>query len=96
MRLVWWCAFYTRVHVPEGTRRVVNLPALRVAMDVLVAAIRARTGSVARVVYAPDPATEAMFGRLPPLTTALGDALGFRHDGSLEALVSRVLAGVER
>jgi hypothetical protein len=44
--------------------------------------------------YAPDARTEALFGRLPALRTPQSEAAGFRHDGSLESLVTRVLGGL--
>jgi nucleoside-diphosphate-sugar epimerase len=83
-----------RVTLDVTSPRILTLPALRVAMADLVAAIAARTGSPSRVGYASDPAIEAQFGRLPPLTTAAADTLGFRHDGSIEQLVERVLIAI--
>ena len=76
--------------------RAFTLPALRVTVAELVAAIARETGSPsALVTYAPDPAIEAQFGRLPPLATPRAAALGFRHDGTLETLVTRALAGLD-
>ena len=70
----------------------VTLPALRVTMRDLVATLGRATGSpVNLVAYAPDAALEAAFGRQPPLTTALGDDTGFRHDGDIDALVASAL-----
>jgi nucleoside-diphosphate-sugar epimerase len=72
--------------------RPITLPALRVATSGLVDAIAAVCGATPAVAYDPDPIVEAQFGRLPPLSTGMADALGFHHDGSLEALVTNVLA----
>ena len=74
-----------------GDRRI-TMAAQRVRMGDLVAAL----GHASFVTYRPDPAVEAAFGRLPPLTTARADALGLRHDGSLEALVAAVFADPDR
>jgi len=65
---------------------VLTIPALRVRMDELVAALG---GS--RVSYEPDAALEAQFGAYPPLSTPAADRLGFRHDGDLATLVKRSL-----
>ncbi|SFK40182.1 NAD-dependent epimerase/dehydratase family protein [Caulobacter sp. UNC279MFTsu5.1] len=82
--------------LPRAPDRALTLPALRVRADDLVAAVAARCGApVDLVAYAPDPTIEVQFGRLPPLATPLADALGFRHDGDLERLVTRALARLE-
>lgn len=71
----------------------VTLPALRVSMRDLVTAIAKATGAdQALASYAPDPVLEAGFGRLPLLSTPAADALGFSHDGTIEALVESALA----
>jgi D-erythronate 2-dehydrogenase len=70
-----------------------NLPALRVRMSDLVAAVAATTGaSTDRVSWDPDAALEAQFGALPPLIARRAEALGFTHDGDLEGLVRSALA----
>lgn len=70
----------------------VTLPALRVTMTELVAAIAHETGvDPALVSYAPDPLLEAGFGSLPPLSTPAAEACGFAHDGTLADLVRRGL-----
>lgn len=75
-----------------GIQRSLNLATQRVAMGELVAALgRQFPQSAAVVEFAPDPETEAQFGRYPPITTALADRLGFRHDGDLDTLVARAL-----
>lgn len=65
---------------------VLTLPALRVRMDELVAALGG-----GKVSYEPDANLEAQFGAYPPLSTPAADRLGFRHDGDLATLVKRVL-----
>ncbi|TWB13983.1 nucleoside-diphosphate-sugar epimerase [Nitrospirillum amazonense] len=71
----------------------VTLPALRVPMGDLIAAIAHRTGTDAGlVVHAPDAALEAAFGAHPPLLTPAAEAAGFHHDGTLDALVESALA----
>ena len=42
--------------------------------------------------YAPDARIEALFGRQPEVHTPLAEAAGFRHDGSVDLLVARVLS----
>ena len=75
-----------------GRRRAFTLPALRLRMDELAAALQRRfPDSLAQVSYRPDPDIEAQFARQPLLTTALADALGFRHDGDIDRLVARAL-----
>ena len=73
----------------------VTLPAVRCTMAELVGETAARAGvDPALVAYAPEPPLEAGFGRQPPLTTAVAEALGFASDGSLAALVEAVLAEI--
>ena len=77
---------------PAASVRAFTLPALRVTMGELVAAVVRRTGcDQALVSFERDAALEAQFGRLPPLETRTADGLGFRHDGDLDALIVRAL-----
>jgi nucleoside-diphosphate-sugar epimerase len=70
-----------------------TLPAVRTSMGALALEAARQTGAdPALVHYDPDAALEAGFGRQPPLETPAADAAGFRHDGSLEALVTSALA----
>jgi D-erythronate 2-dehydrogenase len=71
--------------------RALTLPALRVRIDALVAAIAAQAGRAPQVSYAPDPEIEAAFGRYLPLRTPAADALGFASDGTLDRLVAAAL-----
>ena len=74
-----------------------TLPALRLGMSEVVAALAEATGADPSLVsYDPDPALEAIFASYPPLRTAIADTLGFRHDGSVDELVRAALAGIER
>ncbi len=69
--------------------RAVNLPALRVRMDDLVAAVAQACGTdPALVTYVPDPALQAGFGNQPPLITPAADKAGFIRDADLVALVT--------
>jgi nucleoside-diphosphate-sugar epimerase len=71
----------------RGAPAVLTLPALRVRMGELVAALNGAD----KVSYAQDTALEAQFGAYPPLLTLAADKLGFRHDGDLATLVRRAL-----
>lgn len=81
--------------LPRGLlaeRRALTLPALRVSMQQLADALSKHfQGSVARIDYAPDLELERQFARQPLLVTALADELGFKHDGTVEALVRRAI-----
>jgi nucleoside-diphosphate-sugar epimerase len=78
---------------PPG--RAITLPALRVRIDALIAAISVATGAnPALVAHDPDPLLEAGFAAQPPLYTPAADALGFRHDGTVAALVASALAAL--
>lgn len=75
-----------------GARRALTLPAQNIRFGDLVEALRAHfPDSATRISYAPDPQIEAQFGRQPPLSTPIADALGFVHDGDLATLVARGL-----
>lgn len=81
----------------DATAQAVTLPALRVRFADLVAEIARQTGNDGdRVSYAPDALLEAAFGKQPPLSTPTAERLGFRHDGSLSALVTAALSGLEQ
>ena len=45
-----------------------------------------------RIAYDPDAGLEAVFGSFPPLLATAAERLGFRHDGSADALVRNALA----
>ncbi|MEG3181399.1 NAD-dependent epimerase/dehydratase family protein [Sphingomonas sp. LT1P40] len=72
-------------------RDAVTFPALRVRIGDLVDEL-GRHGDTSGLTFVEDKAIRAMFGSYPPLATPRADALGFRHDGSLEQLVEAVFA----
>lgn len=77
--------------------RAITLPALRVGMGELIAAIAYQTGADgARVGYAPDRESQAAFGAYPALITPRANALGFHHDGTTDRLVAAALATISR
>ncbi|MEO6092561.1 MAG: NAD-dependent epimerase/dehydratase family protein [Novosphingobium sp.] len=69
----------------------VNLPAVRVEMGELVTSA-GRYGDARRIGFADDPAIRKRFAAHPPLTTANADRLGFRTDGTVDALVDSVFS----
>jgi D-erythronate 2-dehydrogenase len=81
--------------IDTGARRTFMLPALHVTLKDLVAAIGRHTKNpdiAALVTWEPDPFVQANFGSYPPLQVPLAQAMGFRHDKSLDALVADALA----
>lgn len=94
------CAAASLVHAARidgrllGTGRACTLPALRLSMAQLVAAVGQEYGvnAAALVSYGEDPAIEGNFGACPPLHTPRADAAGFAHDGDARTLVRRALA----
>ena len=103
--LSWWmsrsCVVDNLLHAaalgPEyvGSRRVWLLPVLHASMGEVVAAIGRvhGPGVPGRVTYQPNAALQAQFANYPPLQCPSSVAAGFKHDGSLEALVQRALDG---
>lgn len=88
----------SRAAEPAGERIAWTLPALRVSVADIVAAFDARNGGQASrlVVHQPIAQIERLFGQLPPLRTPAADAEGFRHDGSLDALLNRAAESRQR
>jgi nucleoside-diphosphate-sugar epimerase len=75
--------------------RAVTLPAQRIEMGELAAEIALQCGVSADLVrYDSNAALEAAFGSHPVLSTPAADAAGFRHDGSVAALVRHALANI--
>lgn len=74
--------------------RSYQMPVLHLSMGEVVAALADRFGAdrAALVTYAPDPFVQRLFASSPPLDTPKADAIGFRHDGDVHALVARALA----
>jgi len=77
-----------------GLRRAWMIPTLRVTMDELIQTLAEATGSRTRVMHDPKEPFETGIGRLPPVFTPLAEGLGFRNDGTLRALVDRVLRSI--
>lgn len=75
-----------------GSRRALTLPAQRVHVEHLIAALKQRfPASKSNITFAPDAALEAQFAAYPPLATPKADALGFRHDGDVATIVQRAM-----
>jgi nucleoside-diphosphate-sugar epimerase len=72
------------------------LPVQHLAIAEVVAAIARLHGSdvLSRVSYAPNAALQAQFANYPPLLCPASEAAGFRHDGTVEALVTRALESI--
>ena len=99
----WWmsarCCVDNLVHAATLPSAALNaertwvLPVLRFTMAELVDTLAALLGADRRTLvrYAPDATLEAAFGSHPPLHTPQAEAAGFRHDGSIEALVHNAL-----
>lgn len=76
----------------EGAEQAaVTLPALRVRMGDLIAALEHRFPA-ASITHAEDPALRRAFGSYPPLTTQRAAALGFVADRDIHGLIDAVLA----
>jgi nucleoside-diphosphate-sugar epimerase len=77
---------------PQGAQCALTLPVVRASMRELIGALAQHThADPALVEFRPEAKLEAQFGRLPPLTAARAESLGFRSDGSLQALVANAL-----
>jgi nucleoside-diphosphate-sugar epimerase len=75
-----------------GRRRALTLPAHRVSMSQLIAALRERyPESSSKVHWDPDPQLQALFARQPPLSTSLGDKLGFQRDVTISRLIDQAM-----
>jgi nucleoside-diphosphate-sugar epimerase len=74
-----------------GPRRMAQMPALHLTMAEVVAALARAYGAArsALVRYEPQALVQRLFASYPPLHTPTAKALGFRHDGSVDALVRR-------
>jgi D-erythronate 2-dehydrogenase len=103
--MAWWmsriCVVENLLHAAALSahqvreRRVWLLPVLRASLADIVAAIARVYGAAGagKVTYHPNPTLQAQFANLPPLHCPDSFAAGFKHDGTLEALVERALAG---
>lgn len=97
----WWmsarCCVDNLIHAAELPRGSANpvrqLPVLHLSIEQVLDALVGILGEPRRalVSFAPEPELEALFGRYPPLRTPQAKALGFRHDGSANALIRNAL-----
>lgn len=78
-----------------GARRVVQMPALRLSMQDVVDALARAHGADRRALvrYEPQDPVQRLFASYPPLHTPRAESLGFRHDGTADALVRRAMEG---
>ena len=76
-----------------NARRSYQMPVLRLTVAEVVDALAARFGADRRalVSYRPDPFIERLFASYPPLATPQALALGLRHDGTVDRLVTRAI-----
>lgn len=74
-----------------GARRMLQMPALHLSMDEVVEALARAYGTErsALVRYEPQAMVQSLFASYPPLQTPHAKSLGFKHDGSADALVHR-------
>ncbi|MDH4566589.1 NAD-dependent epimerase/dehydratase family protein [Pseudomonas sp. BN414] len=102
----WWmsarCCVDNLLHAAgldnPGAQPIWQLPVLQLSVAQVVEALAEAFGDNRRdlVSYRPDDSLEALFGRYPPLRTPLARTLGFRHDGSAQALVRNALNATSR
>lgn len=78
-----------------GTRRMVQMPALHLTMAAVVEALARAYGADrnALVRFEPQAMVQRLFASFPRLHTPEADALGFRHDGSVDTLARRATEG---
>ncbi|RTR53432.1 NAD-dependent epimerase/dehydratase family protein [Pseudomonas aeruginosa] len=98
----WWmsaqCCVDNLLHAAElndlGSQRVWQLPVLHLSIAQILDALAAAFGDANRsqITFDPDEQLEALFGRFPTLRTPQARALGFRHDGSVAALLRNALS----
>lgn len=97
----WWmsarCCVDNLLHAAEleapGEQRVWQLPVLQLSISQVLAGLASCFGEAGRerITFDPDPRLEALFGAYPPLRTPKARELGFRHDGSVAALLRNAL-----
>ncbi|MEZ2354395.1 NAD-dependent epimerase/dehydratase family protein [Caballeronia sp. RCC_10] len=77
-----------------NARRAYQMPVLRLTVSEVVDALATRFGSDRKtlVTYLPDPFIERLFATYPPLLTPEAEALGLRHDGDVDELITRAMA----
>jgi nucleoside-diphosphate-sugar epimerase len=101
--VAWWmsvrCCVDNLLHAarlaPKQRRaaRAIALPVLRLTIAELVDALAHVYGEDrhALIRYEPNETLEAGFGRYPPLDARTAEALGFRHDGTIEQLIRNAM-----
>lgn len=101
--MAWWmslpCCIDNLLHAARldtcalNPERVWPLPVLNLSVGAIVDALVRRYGSdrEALVRYEPIEKIAALFARQPVLITPEAEALGFRHDGDVDALVRNAL-----
>lgn len=101
--VAWWmsadCCVDNLLHAARldrdavETQRVWPLPVLRLTVAEVVEALARRFGPGCRdrIAYHPDAGLEAVFGSFPPLLATAAERLGFRHDGSADALIRNAM-----
>jgi nucleoside-diphosphate-sugar epimerase len=97
--VAWWmsvgCCVDNFVHAAAlapsrvAARRDYTLPVLRLSIAELVDGLAGVYGADRRalITYEPNEKLEAAFGRQPPLDASAAEAIGFRHDGSIDQLI---------
>ena len=77
-------------------QRTWSLPVLHLSISSVVAAIARLHGEevLSRVRYQPDRELQAQFANYPPLLCPTSEAAGFRHDGTVDKLVTRALEAI--
>lgn len=98
----WWmsarCCVDNLIHAAQfrdlGIQRVWQLPVLQLSIGQVIGALAKIFGENCHdlVDYEPDADLQALFGCFPPLRTPQARALGFRHDGSAQAMVRNALS----
>lgn len=79
---------------PESEAEAVNLPALTVRLENLVAGL-GRVCDVSGITYREDLCRRRTFGSYPPLDRRRAEAMGFMSDGDVRSLVDSVLSQLE-
>ncbi|HTP39927.1 MAG TPA: NAD-dependent epimerase/dehydratase family protein [Steroidobacteraceae bacterium] len=100
----WWmsrpCIVQNLLHASAlgdavlSRQRSFLMPVLRLTLGEVVAGIARLHGKqvLERVSYQPDARLQAQFANLPLMRCPKSEAAGFRHDGTVENLVTRALA----
>lgn len=84
------------VEFSQLSRGTYLMPVLRLSMTDVLEALAARFGRdrLSLISFAPEPKVEALFGSYPSLSTHSAELAGFRSDGTVSELISRIFAAV--